>query len=56
MTIYRDNKSFYFTDDKGSRQNFLTLEEALEAGGTVEKVSVSGVPYKVASTDLYITK
>jgi hypothetical protein len=56
MIIYRDINCFYFTNDKGVRQNFSTLEEALEAGGTVEKVSVSGVPYKVTSTDLYITK
>ena len=56
MTIYRDSKCFYFTDSKGSRQDFSTLEEALDAGGIVEKVSVSGVPYKVDSTDLYITK
>ena len=56
MIIYRDNNSFYFTNDKGVKQTFPSLEEALEAGGRVEKVAVSGVPYKVASTDLYITK
>ena len=56
MIIYKDNTTFYFTNDKGVKQTFSSLEEALEAGGRVEKVSVSGVPYKILSTDLYITK
>ncbi len=53
-TLYRETQdSFFFTDDEGVKQIFNSLEEAQAAGGVVEVISVSGVPYKIPSVDLF---
>ncbi len=51
--IYKKRGSFCF-EDEGTTYRCATMEEALEAGGVEEKVAVSGVPYKVDSSDVEV--
>ena len=53
-TIYEKRGRYCFTDLEGKLLKFSTLEEAIEAGGVKEEVAVSGVPYKVSSSDVNI--
>ena len=50
--IYQERGRYKFVDKNGIKQKFATLEEAIEAGGKEEQVAVSGVPYKVSSSDV----
>ena len=52
-TIF-EKRGRYCFNDEGNLLKFSTLEEAIEAGGVEEKVSVSGVPYKVNSADVKV--
>ena len=51
-TITKKRGKYCFRDEAGILHKFFTLEEAIEAGGVEEKVAVSGVPYKVSSSEL----
>ena len=53
-TIYERRGRYCFRDVEGQLYKFNTLEEAIEAGGVEEKVAVSGVPYKVNSSDVKV--
>ena len=53
-TIYEKRGRYCFIDGGGQLWKFRTLEEAIEAGGVEEKVAVSGVPYKVNSSDVKV--
>ena len=53
-TIYEKRGRYCFRDLEGKLLKFSTLEEAIEAGGVEEKVAVSGVPYKVSSSDISV--
>ena len=52
-TIFEKRGRYCFFDEEGIKK-FLTLEEAIEAGGVEEKVAVSGVPYKVSSSNVNV--
>ena len=52
-TIFEKRGRYCFYGKEGIKK-FLTLEEAIEAGGVEEKVAVSGVPYKVNSSDVKV--
>ena len=56
MIIFKKRGRFCFRDEAGTLRKFQTLEDAVEAGGTEEKVAVSGVPYKVDSFDVEINE
>ena len=57
-TIYEKRGTFRFRDETGKLKKFNTLEDAIEAGGVEEdstpQVNVSGVPYKVDSSDVKV--
>ena len=52
MKIFKRRERFCFIDEKGQMKKFGSLEEAKKAGGVQEHVAVSGVPYKVDSSDI----
>jgi len=54
MTIFEKRGRFCFFGTDGIIKKFRTLEAAIEAGGEQEKVALSGVPYKVDSTDVKV--
>ena len=53
-TIYKKRGKYCFRDEGGILRKFVSLKDAIEAGGVEEKVAVSGVPYKVDSSELEI--
>ena len=53
-TITKKRGKYCFRDEAGILHKFFTLEEAIEAGGVEKKVAVSGVPYKVNSSDVSV--
>jgi len=54
MTIFEKRGRFCFINAEGTIQKFKTVDEAVDAGGQKEKVAVSGVPYKVDSSDVKV--
>jgi len=61
MNIIKRRANFYVVDAEGvTIRKFRNEKDAkdfigLDAGGKVEEVKVSGVPYKVASVDINLT-
>ena len=53
-TIFEKRGKYCFYNSDNRLKKFKTLEEAIKAGGVQEKVSVSGVPYKVDSSDVKV--
>ena len=53
-TIFEKRGRYCFYGADGTLKKFLTLEDAKTAGGVEEKVAVSGVPYKVDSSDVKV--
>lgn len=53
-TIFEKRGRYCFYEADESLRKFLTLEDAKTAGGVEEEVSVSGVPYKVDSSDVKV--
>jgi len=53
--IFKEKGFFWFETKEGKLYKFNSKQEAINAGGKVEEVKVSGVPYKVASVDINLT-
>lgn len=52
MIIYEKRGRFIFKNKEGRDCKFNTLQEAIDAGGTEPRVAVSGVPYKVNTSNI----
>ena len=51
-TIFEKRGKYCFYNSDNRLKKFKTLEEAIKAGGVEEKVSVSGIPYKVPASSV----